>query len=44
MTELDQYLQGPKLTASQPVGLKGPPGSVLQWSKEHIRNYPKGSF
>jgi len=42
MTELDQYLQAPHLTTSEPVGLKGAVGkpSDLQWWKEHSRNYP----
>jgi len=42
MIELDQYLQAPHLTTSEPVGLKGAAGkpSGLQWWKEHSGNYP----
>ncbi|XP_034578777.1 zinc finger BED domain-containing protein RICESLEEPER 1-like [Setaria viridis] len=51
MAELDQYLQAPHLTTSEPAGLKrtaGKPSAlrwwkgpcVLLWWKEHSLNYP----
>ncbi|OEL35796.1 hypothetical protein BAE44_0003187 [Dichanthelium oligosanthes] len=50
MTELDQYLQAPHLTTSEPVGLKRTADkpsalrwkepSALIWWKEHSLNYP----